>query len=104
MRANFTNSEHTIIRLEHDNGEIVFLPADETNKFYRRLLENKVEIEPYTEPEIPVENKREQEYDKCGCTIEAITVALWESIIEDRPEAAAELQKKREEVKAMYPK
>jgi hypothetical protein len=33
-----------------------------------------------------------------------ILVALWEMVVEDRPEKAQELQARREEIKAKYPK
>lgn len=47
-----------------------------------------------------VTQKREQEYNAQGVTIGALTVALWEQIIEGRGDAAALLQAKRAAVKA----
>lgn len=37
-------------------------------------------------------------------TTDELVVALWEKYEENRPEAAAALQKRREEIKARYPK
>lgn len=45
-------------------------------------------------------DQRKSEYP----TLEQLTVALWEKVVENRPEAADELQAIREEVKARYPK
>lgn len=47
---------------------------------------------------------REAEYNKEGCTIKALIVALWERIIEGRPEASDALEIKRQAVKIKYPK
>lgn len=104
MIAQFLNPENTFIQVTDDNGVVTFVPVVGANKDYRKLLESKIEIQPYVEPELPLEIQREREYEKCGCTIAALTIALWESLIEDRPEAAQELQAKRVAVKEMYPK
>ena len=48
--------------------------------------------------------KRQAEYLKEGITSEALIVALWEQIVENRPEAAQTLQAKRTAVKAKHPK
>ena len=45
-----------------------------------------------------IEN-RKAEYIKEGCTEEALIVALWEKVIEGRPEAADALEVKRQAVK-----
>lgn len=45
---------------------------------------------------------RLMEYDKHGCSIENLTVALWEMIVENRPEQSVEIQAKRELIKAKY--
>jgi hypothetical protein len=43
--------------------------------------------------------RREMEYENRGCTIEALIVALWEMVVENRPDAAAALELVRERVK-----
>ena len=47
----------------------------------------------------PVENARREAYLNKGCTIDDLVVALWELIVEGRPERSQELQEKRIEVK-----
>jgi hypothetical protein len=47
---------------------------------------------------------RRREYIKRGCTVDALTVLLWEQIIEGRPETATALQTERVKVKNKYPK
>ena len=47
---------------------------------------------------------RKDEYEKRGVTTEAMVVALWEKIVENRPEKAEELQVIRNEVKQQIPK
>lgn len=43
--------------------------------------------------------ERESEYIKEGCTEKALIVALWEKVVENRPEAADALEVKRQAVK-----
>lgn len=47
---------------------------------------------------------RAKKYLAKGLTTDKLIVALWEKVIENRPESANELQSKREEVKKKYPK
>jgi len=47
---------------------------------------------------------RKQAYDIAGCDANSLIVALWELVVEDRPESANALQAKRLEVKDLYPK
>jgi len=46
---------------------------------------------------------RYDEYNSTGCTMEAMVVALWEKLIENRPEKANALQILREQVKTNNP-
>ena len=46
------------------------------------------------------QRKRAEEYP----TLDAVIVALWEQVIEGRPESAAAVQAARESVKQKYPK
>jgi len=47
---------------------------------------------------------RQREYNKQGCTLEALNVAAWEYLVEDRRESALALQSIREAIKAKFPK
>jgi hypothetical protein len=46
-----------------------------------------------------VDKERQDAYNRAGVTIEALAVALWEKLVENRPEAAEALQIKREQIK-----
>ena len=46
---------------------------------------------------------RNNEYNSTGCTIEAMIVALWERLVENRPEKSDALQILREQVKTNNP-
>lgn len=48
--------------------------------------------------------RRQAEYVKQGASTDALVVALWEQIVEDRPESADALQAIREQVKLDIPK
>lgn len=47
---------------------------------------------------------RQKEYIEQGITEKEMIVALWERVIENRPEASNKLQFIREQIKAKYPK
>lgn len=56
------------------------------------------------QPEPPTfQDRRRIEYEKQGVTIEALTVALWEKMVEGRSAAADELQRKRDAIKEQFP-
>jgi hypothetical protein len=46
---------------------------------------------------------RRQAYEATGATTDALIVALWEKLVEDRDESAAALQSLREAVKTRFP-
>ena len=48
--------------------------------------------------------KRLAEYEKQGITTDKLIVALWEKVVENRPETATELQTAREAIKTLIPK
>ena len=48
--------------------------------------------------------RRQAEYVKQGASTDALVVALWEQIVEDRPESADALQAIRAQVKLDIPK
>ena len=47
---------------------------------------------------------RENEYIKEGCTEKELIIALWERVVEGRPEASAALETKRQAVKIRIPR
>lgn len=48
-------------------------------------------------------DRREKAYVERGVTVEAMVIALWERVVEGRPEASEALQAIREGVKAEFP-
>lgn len=48
--------------------------------------------------------KRQYEYDQRGSTFDEMIVALWERVVEGRPEASDAIQLIRKKVKEDYPK
>lgn len=48
--------------------------------------------------------QREDDYPRSGSTEKAMIVALWEKVVENRPQAADALQVKRDAVKGKFPK
>ena len=58
-------------------------------------------VEPDPEPDTrPYAEKRKAEYP----SIDDITVALWEGVVEERMQAVTQLEIKRQAVKAKHPK
>ncbi len=49
-------------------------------------------------------DKRQAAYVQEGVTIKAMVVAVWERVVEGRPEASDALQAIRERIKAQFPK
>ena len=47
---------------------------------------------------------RRDAYNAAGVSLEDLTVAAWEKLVEDRPDSANSLQEIRERVKASHPK
>lgn len=64
---------------------------------------NKAEVVDLT-PVLSLDERRQAEYEKRGCTLDALSVALWEKVVEGRPEEADRLQVIREQVKIDVPK
>jgi hypothetical protein len=71
-----------------------------------RVANGKVENNPqWPLPDTrPAAERRLDEYNKRGATEAALTVALWEKLVEGRPAEAERLQAIREQVKAEFPK
>jgi hypothetical protein len=70
------------------------------------IPEPEEEPEPEPEPvaELSFNDLRINGYIEAGADFTALLVAMWEHVIEGRPEAAAALEVKRQSVKAQYPK
>ena len=49
-------------------------------------------------------NNRKKEYEHNGLDTDKLIVALWELIVEKRPEMSNDIQKKRTTIKKKYPK
>ena len=93
-----------ILRLS-DMAEI---PSDQNNMDYQKYLSWKAlggKAEVFDDSRVPTtDDLRKSEYDKQGASTDALVVALWEKIVEDRPEAADALQAIRDQVKLDIPK
>jgi len=94
-----------------DHGSFVVgngksIPKD--HRFYREVLQQvasgTAEIVVYVAPPRPIEERRQEEYQKRGASIEALIVALWEKVVENRPNEANRIQAIREQVKQEIPK
>lgn len=92
----------------NDEGVTCCIPPDENNGDFREYNEwlakgNAKQV--VDDTWIPtVEEKRRMEYDKQGCNDHDLLVALWEKIVEGRPEVADEMQAKRQAIKTDIPK
>lgn len=64
---------------------------------------NEAEVVDLT-PVPALEERRQAEYDKRGCTTSALIVAMWEKVVEERSDEADRLQAIREQVKIDIPK
>ncbi len=52
--------------------------------------------------EVPVEERKRSAYQRSGCTIEKLVIALWEAYAEDKPEKMLKLKEKRQQVKQQF--
>ncbi|NBU69994.1 MAG: hypothetical protein EBS53_00870 [Bacteroidetes bacterium] len=77
---------------------IVFTETEEIkDEIYERI---KTEPEPPAQDNRTYSEKRLAEYPD----LEELTIALWEKVMEGRPEAAEALEARRQGIKAKYPK
>jgi DNA-binding NtrC family response regulator len=112
------NDNYILFTTDKDEKEIISPSFNEKNSpgLYAEMREREADgvvIEPqFTEAEQAVIDQdaadaaavawigeREAEYTKEGCTEKALIVALWEKVVENRPEAADALEIKRQAVK-----
>lgn len=81
------------------------IPRDYENEQYRRAIDLMVRGEavllPFEEPS--VQAKRRDGYLAAGITVDAMTVALWEMVVEGRPASAQALQAARLTIKDRFP-
>ncbi|MCP4545956.1 MAG: hypothetical protein GY835_05760 [bacterium] len=54
--------------------------------------------------ETAYQSQRRAAYLRAGLTPEALLVALWEAVVEERDDGLIELQAKREAIKSQYPR
>ena len=84
------------------------IPPDPNNMDYARYLEWKRQGGVPTVKDVThypdLAERRQAEYVKQGASTDALVVALWEQIVEDRPESADALQAIRAKVKLDIPK
>ena len=98
--------------IEHEGGALEldgkFIPKDAANRDYTEFLElqkrGEAEAVPFAKPEKTLEDKRREAYEAGGATADALIVALWEKIIEERSENADALQAIRAQVKSNFSK
>lgn len=94
-----------VVRVDTDKMSI---PACMGNHDYLRYLEwKRLGGRPSTKDETvvkTVQERRQEEYVKQGAKIEDMVVALWEKLVEGRPESADAIQAIRDKVKLDLPK
>ena len=91
--------------------------SDSKNKVYENLVIHYADKEKPTKEWLEAElqsqqesydndysRKRREAYEAAGCTIEALSVACFESVFADDSSAAVRLQIEREKIKAAIPK
>lgn len=82
-----------------------WFPNDEEHWLYQQM---QTEIAAGTSELLPAEptpvsDQRRAAYNAAGITTDELIVALWESVIEGRPEAADSIQTQRAAIKAAFP-
>jgi hypothetical protein len=73
--------------------------ADYTRKLTAAEIKQADAIVAAHDPTPSLAERRVTEYEKQGCTQKALIVALWELVVENRPDAATALELVRERVK-----
>jgi hypothetical protein len=105
--------EHIEDVLVHLHSGQWFGWSDSKNKVYENLVIHHADKEKPTKEWLEAELKSQQDaYDNDHTwkrkaeypSIEELTVALWEGVVEERMQAVTQLEIKRQAVKAKYPK
>lgn len=90
----------------HDADRMTWFPRETTHPEYAeflRLLETgEATLEPFQEPS--VSTKRQQAYRAARIGGLELVEALWENLVEGRPEKMNQLQAARLEIKTRFPK
>lgn len=89
--------------IEEDAYENLVWTSSETKPTKEEILAGAATLKKQ-DGDTKYQRDRKIEYDKRGCTIEAMNVAIWERLVENRPESSDALQIIREDVKREIPK
>lgn len=84
------------------NGREVPLTQEEIDEFNQREIDFAIELE--ARKTTQYQRDREKDYNESGSKIQDMIVAMWEKVIENRPESANAIQEKRLVIKDKYPK
>lgn len=83
-----------------EEDKAMIMPDASEWKTYKKWLKEGNKPEAADPEPIPsVAERRAEEYEKQGCTQKALVIALWELVVENRPDAATALELVRERVK-----
>jgi len=96
-----------LTRIVRERDHVQFPPNDGVGEYelYKKWLAEGGKPDVVSDHvEVTLEERRQAEYVKQGASTDALIVALWEQIVEDRPESAAALQAIRAKVKLDIPK
>ena len=85
--------------IDEDYDKITWHDGNPTNITKEQIVAKKAELKVVSDS-LKYRRLRELEYP----TTEELTIALWESVIEDRSTAVTDLEVKRQAVKTKYPK
>jgi hypothetical protein len=85
--------------IDEDYDKITWHDGNPTNITKEQIIAKKAELQAVCDS-LKYRRLRELEYP----SIEELTVALWESVVEERMDAVTDLEIKRLAVKAKYPK
>jgi hypothetical protein len=104
--AHYYDAAHQIIQLEREEGDICFIPVQEGNTDYRRLVESGITIADYTPPQMPYMLQRQRAYPAIGDQLDAIWKFLNQHRLagHDLPSDADTMLGQVLAVKKQYPK
>lgn len=87
----------------------ISIPKDTGNRHFQAIAKwletlGNIILPMDPDPVLTYRELRSKEYLAQGITTEALAVATWEKAVENRPQAADDLQAKRAAIKTMFPK